>query len=359
MQVSRNAHAAVGPALLRLASLLERRGLTAPPPALSGAASDRGRGGSPDTLSSPRASWTTPAPALRPAAASPPQRRGDAADAVALAAAAAGANGEPLETPADSALALLPPPGSAAAMEARLQRRWRALVDELLEDAAVRADAADEFSALLLALSPAATSATAAAAAAAAARAAKRGASGVAGAAGASGAADQPDAHSVLRLLLRHASTQLDALSPASEPSGTRDGGAARRMGGGAAASAGAGAGVSTEAPGEQGRAAREASLARVLQLLHTLPTARDAPRLRGALVATLVEAGAVRLVLRLVGSASLSAAVFEQAGSRYQLVRRWTYTSHTAHSLTYSHTHLLTDHGLRAGRAPRAPRAA
>ena len=79
-----------------------------------------------------------------------------------------------------------------------------------------------------------------------------------------------------------------------------------------------AGAGAGAEAPGEQGRAAREASLARVLQLLHTLPAARDAPRLRGALVATLVEAGAVRLVLRLVRSTSLSAAAFEQAGSQH-----------------------------------------
>ena len=119
----------------------------------------------------------------------------------------------------------------------------------------------------------------------------------------------------MLRLLLRHTSAQLDALSSAPGPSDASGGGAARRMGGGAAA--GAGAGVSAEAPGEQGRAARQASLARVLQLLNTLPAARDAPRLRAALVATLVEAGAVRLVLRLVRSSSLSGAAFEQVGSR------------------------------------------
>jgi len=336
--VSRNAHAAIGPALLRCTSLLERRGLTAPPPALSGAASATGSGGSADALTSPRASWTTPAPALTPAAASPLQM-GAAAGAAAAVAATAGADGgEPPETTADSTLALLPPPGSSAAMEARLQRRWRALVAELLDDPGVRADAADEFSSLLLALSPSSASS---AGAAAAVRAAARGGSGAGGAAG-GGAADQPDAHSVLRLLLRHASVQLDDLHLSSAPessdaSGGGGGGgggggddddAARRVGGGAAAgagSAGAGAGAreSAEAPGEPGRAAREASLARVLQLLHTLPAARDAPRLRASLVATLVEEGAVRLVLRIVRFASLCGAAFEQAGSRHGVVRQ------------------------------------
>ena len=66
-----------------------------------------------------------------------------------------------------------------------------------------------------------------------------------------------------------------------------------------------------------------------MLQLLHTLPAARDAPRLRTALVATLVEEGAVRLVLRLVRAASLSGAAFEQAGSRQGVVsQKQGYTS-------------------------------
>ena len=41
-------------------------------------------------------------------------------------------------------------------MELRLQRRWQALVGELLEDAALCRQAADESTQLLVALSPAA-----------------------------------------------------------------------------------------------------------------------------------------------------------------------------------------------------------